>query len=521
MPRSLDAALLAGWVRAATLALERHRAEMDRINVFPIPDGDTGTNLLLTMRSAAESLRRTGGRDGKPGDRGADPVADPPTVEEPADGGSAAAVAAALARGALLGARGNSGVILSQVLRGVAEAIAAVGAIGVAAVGAAAAGVRDRGGPSGGVVLADALARAARLATAAVSRPREGTVLSVLASAARAARTAGDRLDEVAVAAADAAAGALRATTGQLPELARAGVVDAGGMGVYLVLESLAGLVSVRATADLPEPGAGRIELGPPPVAPVRSEFEVMYLLDVTDPDGVDGLRRRLDGLGESVTLADDGGGTWSVHVHTADAGPAIEAGLEIGRPHRINVTRLADEPAVVRADRHAVLLVVPGAELAGLARDAGAAVLQRTPGQPLGVPELLAALVGTGAPHVVLLAGDPALAETAERAAEAARAAGQDVLVMPSALGAAGAGRAGRARPAPPTRRRHRGHGRGGGRHPHRVAGRGPGGGADLGRPLPARRRARGGGRGGGAHRPRSGRRGAVVGSPHAGRRR
>ena len=385
MPRSLDAALLAGWVRAATLALERHRAEMDRINVFPIPDGDTGTNLLLTMRSAAESLRRTGRKGRQAGRSGSRPVADPPTVEEPADGGSAAAVAAALARGALLGARGNSGVILSQVLRGVAEAIAAVGAIGVAAVGAAAAGVRDRGGPSGGVVLADALARAARLATAAVSAPAR-------ARCSRYSRPPPGRP-------APPATGWTRSrwppptrppgpcgpTTGQLPELARAGVVDAGGMGVYLVLESLAGLVSVRTTADLPEPGAGRIELGPPPVAPVRSEFEVMYLLDVTDPAGVDGLRRRLDGLGESVTLADDGGGTWSVHVHTADAGPAIEAGIEIGRPHRINVTRLADEPAVVRADRHAVLLVVPGAELAGLARAPAPRCCSATPGQPLG----------------------------------------------------------------------------------------------------------------------------------------
>ena len=375
MPRSLDAALLTGWIRAATQALERHRAEMDRINVFPVADGDTGTNLLLTMRSAAESLRR-GGRDGPTMDEAA---AEPVAVAARSSGGrdlapAEPAAAAAdrrrgpgrwelrgggrcrVARGALLGARGNSGVILSQVLRGVAEAVAAVGALGVAAMGAAAAaGVRDRAVPAGGTVLVDALSRAARLATAAVSKPREGTVLSVLASAARAARDAGsDRLDEVAVVAADAAAGALRATTGQLPELARAGVVDAGGLGVYLVLESLAGLVSGRASGALPEPGNGRVEPVPLPLATAADRppspgvgYEVMYLIDrrPADPTGLDELRRRLDGVGDSVTVATDGVGTWSVHVHTADVGAAIEAGIEIGRPRRISVTPIAAEP--------------------------------------------------------------------------------------------------------------------------------------------------------------------------------
>ena len=452
VPRSLDAALLTGWIRAATQALERHRAEMDRINVFPVPDGDTGTNLLLTMRSAVASLRRTerdANGSGQPAGvevpsvevvpvtSGPELVVEDAAVSEPADGSSAAAVAAALARGALLGARGNSGVILSQVLRGVAEAVAAVGAIGVAAVGAAAAaGVRDRAVPAGGVVLADALSRAARLARAAVSRPREGTVLSVLASAATAAGNAGsDRLDEVAVAAADAAAGALRATTGQLPELAAAGVVDAGGLGLYLVLESLAELVSGRVSDELPEPAHGLVVTDALP--PGEPDFEVMYLLDVVDPARIDGLRRRLDTLGESVALAEDVDGTWSVHVHTGEVGPAIEAGIDIGRPHRISVTpismtRIVAEPPV-RADRHAVLLVVAGDELAELAREAGAEVLQRTPGAQVGVDELVAALAATGAPEVVLMACDDALTEVAERAADTARAAGQGVVVMPS----------------------------------------------------------------------------------------
>jgi len=146
---TLDAALLGRWATVAVAALERHRGDIDRINVFPVADRDTGTNLLLTMRAAEAGLRSGG----------------PP--------------AEALARGALLGARGNSGVILSQVLRGLAEAVSAAG------------GVRDA------IVLADALTRGTRLAEKAVTHPREGTVLTVLAAAADGAvAAASDRLDE-------------------------------------------------------------------------------------------------------------------------------------------------------------------------------------------------------------------------------------------------------------------------------------------------------------------------------------
>jgi uncharacterized protein len=423
VPPNLDAALLTGWTRAATSALERHCAEIDRINVFPVPDGDTGTNLLLTMRSAADAVRRA--------------VRD--------NGRGVGAVAGALARGALVGARGNSGVILSQVLRGLAEAIAPV--VGPAPAGA---------------VLADALRRAHRLATAAVSRPREGTVLSVLAAAAGAAAEAGsDRLDDVAVAAADAAGAALQATTGQLPELSRAGVVDAGGLGLYLVLDALAGLVTGR-------PGAGELPRtgGAAPVgrsrdalgterdcgsavcslreAPLRAEhdYEVMYLLDDTDPERVAVLRSRLVALGDCVAVAGDADCLWSVHVHCTDVGAAIEAGIDAGRPHRITVVRFADADADADAEpgrggrftrERAVLMIVTGAEVAELARSEGAVVLERTPGAGVDDAELVAALAGARARHVVLLPDDPELTPVAEQAATAARRDGQEVLVVPT----------------------------------------------------------------------------------------
>lgn len=407
MPPTLDTALLTGWTRAATTALERHCAEIDRINVFPVPDGDTGTNLLLTMRAAADAVRRV--------------------VRENGAGRGVAVAAAALARGALVGARGNSGVILSQVLRGLAEA------------------VTPAPRPAG-AVLADALQRAHRLATAAVSSPREGTVLSVLAAAARAAAEADpDRLDDVAVAAADAAGAAVRATTGQLPELARAGVVDAGGLGLYLVLDALAAFVTGRA------PG-GELPGTSTPVARGREvlvaereagsdehDYEVMYLLDGTDDARVDELRGRLAALGDCVAVAGDSDGLWNVHVHCTDIGAAIEAGIAAGRPHRISVVRFADQGAPVDSPgrfsrERAVLMVVTGREVAELARSAGAVVLEREPGGHVDEGEIVAALAGARARHVVLLPDDAELAPVAERAAAVARRDGQEVLVLPTA---------------------------------------------------------------------------------------
>jgi DAK2 domain fusion protein YloV len=416
VPATLDAVLLRGWCTAAVQALERNCAEIDRINVFPVADRDTGTNLLLTMRAAADAVRRCLRESGEP------PSAGP--------------VACALARGALLGARGNSGVILSQVLRGVADAVlAAEGRLEAA-----------------GAVLADALCRAHRLATAALSNPREGTVLSVLRAAAAAAGAAGQRLDAAAAAAADAAAAALRATTAQLPELARAGVVDAGGLGLHVVLDALARLLSGDRAApdtDACEVAAARVVRDREALIAEREtgsaafDYEVMYLLDGTDDALVAVLRAELAALGDSVAVVGDGDGLWNVHVHCTDIGAALEAGLAAGRPHRVTVIRFADEvdevdtaarPAGRFVRDRAVLIVVCGSELAELARTAGADVLERHGDWPVEEAELVAALAGTRAAHVVLLPDDAELTPAAERAAAAAGRDGQEVLVVPTA---------------------------------------------------------------------------------------
>jgi len=396
---ALDAALFVEWAAAAAEGLERHRAEIDRINVFPVADGDTGSNMLLTLRAA---LAEADGCD----ESGADP-------------------AAALAKGALIGARGNSGVLLSQVLRGVADAVAEGGDLGVALEGASTA------------------------ARSALSRPRPGTMLTVLEEAATAA--AGKDLAAAAPAAADAAGRAVRQTTAQLPELARAGVVDAGGLGLFVVLDALAGLVTGREpTETVPLPAT----TGRPPLRSRETlvgdreggstdyEYEVMYLLDGVNRRVADVLRDELDELGDSVAVVGDGAGTWNVHVHCSDVGAVIEAGLTIGRPRRITVVRFADTPALgepaepsdtwfVKA--RAVLMVVSGAEVAELARSAGAQVLERARDQWVDQETLATALGGTRARHVVLMPDDAELTAVAEKAASLARRAGQDVVVVPT----------------------------------------------------------------------------------------
>ena len=271
MPPTFDAALLTGWTRAATPRWSGTAPRSTASTYSRSPDGDTGTNLVLTMRAATDSVRRV--------------------VRESGPARGVAVVAGALAKGALVGARGNSGVILSQVLRGVAEAVASVA-----------------GSAPAGAVLADALGRAHRFATAAVSRPREGTVLTVLAAAAGAARATGsDRLDDVAVAAADAAGAALQATTGSCRSWRGPGSSTPVAWGSTSCSTRSPALVSGRAgTVVMPAAGApARLAVRGREVLVAEREggssaydYEVMYLLDRTDAERVDALRAELDAAG-------------------------------------------------------------------------------------------------------------------------------------------------------------------------------------------------------------------------------
>lgn len=414
--RGFDETTFLRWAEAVGEALGEARAEIDALNVYPVPDADTGTNLFLTWEAALQAAGAVSGA-GLP------------------------AVAGAFIDGALTGARGNSGIILAQLLRtGLPLLLAGV----------------DPGGALVADVLADALEQAARAARQAVARPQEGTVLSVADAAAHAARTAlgavprGDRRRAVHVvlrAAATGAREALARTPDQMELLARRGVVDAGGRGLVVVLDA-----TERALTGRWRPGAhlgrGAVPL-PVPVAPSEGDltaegpaYEVMYLLDAPD-DVLPALQARLDRLGESVVVV-GGGGLWNVHVHVDDVGLALEAGLEAGRPHHISVTHFAEQAAPrshlgtessrsTAAPGRALVAMAAGPGLEKLFTDAGARVVRGTADVRPPTADLLAVARSGGATEVVLLPNDHAAINPAEVAATQARREGLRVAVVPT----------------------------------------------------------------------------------------
>jgi len=418
---TLDAPAVRSWCGLALRALGQAREEIDALNVFPVPDGDTGTNLYLTLECAAQELDRLFAGDGQAADPGF------------------SAATHAMAHGALLGARGNSGTILAQFLRAIAATL---------------------GEPADGPALARALRAAADAGYEAVARPVEGTVLSVAAAAADAAGQAADGGADLAGTAAAAYEGALRAlarTPEQLDVLGRAGVVDAGGRGLLAVLGALADaitgdspmgpLASSAVPAAVPrrrfgdEPADPAAE-GDPPAAdrPAGADdphtgpaFEVVYLLDAAD-DAVPALRERLGALGDSLVVV-GGDGLWNVHVHVDDAGAAVEAGITAGRPHRIRITHFATaaETGGRPEEGRAVVTVVRGEGLAGLCGDAGATVLPADPDNPPSSAALAATIRRAHAREVILLLNDPELRPVAGVAAEQLREEGVRVAVIPS----------------------------------------------------------------------------------------
>ncbi|NQE91628.1 DAK2 domain-containing protein [Nocardia terpenica] len=379
VPETLDGAALARWGRLCVAGLGRHRDEINALNVFPVADADTGTNLLATMRAAVAA---------------AEPLA---------AGSPAHAVAGAMARAGTAGARGNSGIIVSQVLRGLAEAV--------------------QDGPLTAATVRIMLRRAAILVREALSTPVDGTMLTVLEAAAdRAADCPPDALlADVALAAADGAVKALGDTPSQLTVLREAGVVDAGARGLLVLLDALVEVTGVPAptrpayegpiipthpehrsprppaSPTTPHPAAtdhtGRITAAYTDIRPTAPDaaarvaaargdrwagpqYEVMYLLSDTDGERIAALRNELAGLGDSVAVVGDGAGGWSAHVHCGDAGAAVEAGLAAGRLSRIRIEGLAARSAELpRADR-GILAVASGAGAARLFEDAGAMVL-------------------------------------------------------------------------------------------------------------------------------------------------
>ncbi|WP_372506916.1 DAK2 domain-containing protein [Mycobacterium heidelbergense] len=409
----MDAVTLRDWAHTAVSDLITHIDEINRLNVFPVADADTGANMLFTMRSALAEANAGASSDGS---------------------GCVARTAAALSAGALNGARGNSGVILSQILRGIAD---------VTAVAAA-----DSGGElphMDAVVLGSALRRGVELVITSMGGEEvPGTIVSVLRAAADAVdECAGEGLAPAITAAGDAAVVALEKTPEQLEVLAEAGAVDAGGRGLLVLLDALRSTVAGPAPARTvyePSPRAPR----PPAVAGHPApQFEVMYRLDGCDAGAADALRNRLDELGESVAIAaaaareSDTPDSYSVHVHTDDAGAAVEAGLAAGRLSRIVISALSSGAAGLPAGgwtrERAVLAVVDGDGAAELFSSEGACVLRPDPQAGISAHRLMRAVVDTGAAQVMVLPNGYVAAEELVAGCTAAIGWGIDVVPIPT----------------------------------------------------------------------------------------
>ena len=327
--KRIDGMLLKEMFASGAALLTNNRDSVDALNVFPVPDGDTGTNMSQTITSAIKEIN-------------AKPYS------------SVADVANAAARGALKGARGNSGVILSQILRGFARAM-------------------DGHEEIDGVLLATALRSGANTAYKAVMKPKEGTILTVIRVIAEEAEEARDKQGDVTelfklvLAVGDAI---LKRTPEMLPVLKQAGVVDSGGMGLMVILRGMYAALTgepVDAVAEVkadsvPMPGAfvddhdaiEEIKFG------YCTEFIVTHPReDMTNAD-VARLRRRLERMGDCVLVISDMN-VVKVHVHTNEPGKALQYALELGELDAIKIDNMMEE----RREREAMMAAQAAAKAA------------------------------------------------------------------------------------------------------------------------------------------------------------
>ena len=313
--------------------LKRHQADINKLNVYPVPDGDTGTNMMRTLDAVVAELEKH-----------------PGALDETCN---------AISHGSLMGARGNSGVILSQILRGLSATMKSA---------------REHGAPK----VAEALKAASVAAYESVLKPIEGTILTVVRETADAAmRAAGDGATLAAMLRVARAAGreSLANTPELLPVLKDAGVVDAGGAGFLLFLDSALHVVDGE---PLPEPenisGPNTEQLiavmkrgeadGTVDVSELR--YEVMFLLEIDDTKS-NAFKQKWGEIGDSIVVV-GGEGLYNCHIHTNDIGAAIEAPIALGgRPHQIRVTDLFEEVAEEHEKREAQLGSPHGAEAATL----------------------------------------------------------------------------------------------------------------------------------------------------------
>ncbi len=384
---AVDGDDMLAMLAAATRWLERHAEAVNAINVYPVPDGDTGTNMHRTMVAALAEASRAGSDD-------------------------AGAVAKATAHGALMGARGNGGVILSQIFRGVAQALG------------------DRTSIDGRD-FAEALVAGTGTAYRAVARPVEGTILTVVRDSAEAASAAGGSFDDALASAVDGARDSVRRTPELLPVLAQAGVVDAGGQGLYLILEGalrhLRGESDAAPAAMLGEVSAAWLTAGHDRETGFGYCTEFMISGERLDEAR---LRAQLSGSGESVLVAGDER-TLRVHVHTQDPGAVLTLCAAAGRLRDVKVDDMEaqhraaferDVPRVGAAPPIGVVAVAAGAGWHAAFSELGAAAIVAG-GQTMNpsTEELVDAIRRCGSPAVIVLPNNKNIVMAARQAAELA----------------------------------------------------------------------------------------------------
>lgn len=308
--KTIDGLLLRDMALAGGAVLEKNREVVDALNVFPVPDGDTGTNMTLTMQSA---IREINGKEYLRADEAAN----------------------ALAKGALRGARGNSGVIMSQLLRGFAKSLAGIEKITP----------RE---------FAQALKTGSELAYKAVMKPKEGTILTVARviaeEAVRQAEKDPDDYDALMTVIVKSGENILKKTTDMLPALKQAGVVDSGGKGLLLIYTGYASVVKgddASAAAALTDGAAEAAEADCHDLTQNLTytycvSFDISSFRDDLNEHDVDSFRRRLNRIGDCVQVTGDMERV-HVHVHTDNPGTAVEYGIELGELTEIVINNLAD----------------------------------------------------------------------------------------------------------------------------------------------------------------------------------
>ena len=391
-------------LHSATILLEKHAASINALNVFPVPDGDTGTNMLLTMRAALEESDTT-----------------------PDD--SAAAVAHAAAHGALMGARGNSGVILSQLLRGLASGL-------------------DNKVQFDGADFAAALTEASATAYKGVIKPVEGTILTVGREAAEAARMAvdeGDRdllqvMERVVVAARDSVA----RTPTLLNVLREAGVVDAGGQGLFVILEGALRHLRGESVEMVEKAAAMKPSVTS---APTEGEMEWGYCTEFIlrgHAMDLEEIKQRITAWGDSVLVVGDEN-TIKVHLHTFRPGEVISYASSKATLHGIKIDNMQDQhqdyltmtedakfaPTAEEVSGIAIVAVVSGRGLEQVVNSLG--VSATVPGGQTMNPstqELLHAIEAQDAKDVIVLPNNGNVILAAEKAKELSQ---KNVAIVPS----------------------------------------------------------------------------------------